>query len=296
MIKGSSNGPDQGLPKNIFMYWHDGFEDAPEVVHVCLRQAQKLNPGWTFHLLDRHSIKEYLPNNPVLPERWDSLDNAKKANLYRVWLLDQFGGLWIDATAFCMIPFDEWLPERMSTGLLFFRDPGPDRILSNWFIVSHPQNSIVKKFIESYVTYWNSHSFRVIGHPVHPVLKLVARVFGRSPALSRLWLTRPFTRWLRVSPYFAFHYIFHELLRNDSTARALWDEMPYISAKQSHMLLRHGLNSPISPEIEQELSSPATPIFKLTWKQIPDPIRPGTVWERLVELSNQPAGQSVSAR
>ena len=61
-----------------------------------------------------------------------------RANVLRMELLARHGGVWVDATCFCVRPLDEWLPAQMSSGFFAFARPARSRLLANWFLAARP--------------------------------------------------------------------------------------------------------------------------------------------------------------
>jgi hypothetical protein len=69
---------------------------------------------------------------------------AGKSDLIRVMLLAKFGGIWADATTFCLKPLSDWLHDEVRTnGFFCFRQlvEAKDREMISWFLAStagHP--------------------------------------------------------------------------------------------------------------------------------------------------------------
>ena len=57
-------------------------------------------------------------------------------------MLRQHGGVWADATSFCLRPLDDWLNAAYAAGFFAFRNPAKDRMMANWFIASEPDNAL----------------------------------------------------------------------------------------------------------------------------------------------------------
>ena len=67
-------------------------------------------------------------------------------------LLAKFGGVYVDADVFCVIPLDDWLFETMSHNFFTMSLQGRDRIegkkrsVVSWFIASFPHAYITDKW------------------------------------------------------------------------------------------------------------------------------------------------------
>jgi mannosyltransferase OCH1-like enzyme len=91
------------------MLWFQGFADAPPLVQACLESWRRFNPTWRVVALNRASLPEWVDLDQAIdPERRD-LDMRKVANVARLCLLRRHGGVWADATSFCLRPLDDCL-------------------------------------------------------------------------------------------------------------------------------------------------------------------------------------------
>jgi len=91
-----------------------------------------------------------------------------------------------------------------------------------------------------------------------------------------------------------YHYAFHDLVQTDPECREIWDRMPEVRADGAVSLLRHGLNEAFDDEARSLLAAPdRAPLYKLTWKGIPE--RPGkdSVLAHLLKLNREEARQSL---
>ena len=110
------------LQRTIWMYWGQGFENAPEVVRICLRSWKSRNPGWRVVELTNANVSEYV-DEPTLAKirALKNIRIQKFANLIRLYLISRYGGVWVDATCFCCRPLDDWLHDYMGSGFFAFR-------------------------------------------------------------------------------------------------------------------------------------------------------------------------------
>jgi hypothetical protein len=50
----------QLIPRHIFIFWGQGFANAPEIIHQCVISWYLKNPTWKVLLLDWDNLNEYL--------------------------------------------------------------------------------------------------------------------------------------------------------------------------------------------------------------------------------------------
>jgi mannosyltransferase OCH1-like enzyme len=181
------------IPKIIWIYWAQGWHEAPPLVLDCLESWKRGNPGWEVRALDATLARDLI-NGEMFPFR--AMSETHRANLVRLHLLSNYGGVWADATVFCERPLDEWLMQASTTGFFAFSRPGLDRLLSTWFLAAAPQHPLVVNWLRLAERYW-----RVVEKP-------------------------SFYHW--------FHYLFADMCRSDSRLRNIWRATPRVSADPAH--------------------------------------------------------------
>jgi len=219
------------IPKKIWIFWYQGWNDAPEIVKKCLQTWKKSNPAWTIHPLDKNSISEFIDLGQIIPNLQDNnIPLEALSDIIRISLLNKYGGIWVDSTLYCNRPLEHWLDELTSHGFFAFSDPGPNRLVSSWFLVSSQSNYIVEK--------WEQET-------------------------TRYWMTRD-----ERHHYFWFHYLFGNLYRDNKKFRHMWDLIPKISADKPHYFIpyEHKLHRQITLEDKGVIENEGVPVFKLTHK------------------------------
>ena len=228
------------LPERIWVYWDQGWDRAPMIVKRCLSSWVDKNPTWEVHRLDRASVRQHTPDIPrKLFGR--GLPIAALSDFIRASLLKRYGGVWADATLWCQVPLNDWIPQTMGAGFFAFEKPAADRPLSSWFLAATTHHYILDRWLEE--------------------------------ALS-LWLQRGFLReskkfWPAWGPhlrdrYFWLHRLFQQLIDDDPAVNALWSRAPKISANGPHFLQMQGLGRELSDEARYDIDVGGAPVYKLT--------------------------------
>ena len=100
--------PSANVPNIIWMFW-DRWPDAPAVVRHCVASWVVMNPTWRVQLLSDADVLTYLPSGWTR-EKWSNITvGAHRGDVLRIVLLERFGGVWADATLFCLLPLDRWI-------------------------------------------------------------------------------------------------------------------------------------------------------------------------------------------
>jgi hypothetical protein len=256
-----------GIPRVIWIFWWQGFEHAPDLVHMCVRSWRQYNPTWEIVLLDRHSVFQHLDTKdmPTLPR--SDITIQKAANIIRINLLDQHGGIWVDATCFCTRPLDDWLPDAAITGFFAFANPGRARKLANWFLVSRKEHPLISSFTAEHNKFWSSNTFERAGKPVGRIIdSLFSMLVSRLPALGDACFHQLFISVFQSYPYFIFHYHFAFLLKRKPHLAASWENVPKISAQDAHQFQRLAIQTELNHEARELMDNASSPVQKLSWK------------------------------
>jgi len=211
------------------MVWFQGWENAPEVALASLASWRRFNAGWLLHALTLSDLRRFLPDADL--QRILSTEKPPEAasDLVRLELMHRYGGVWADATTLCAKPLDDWLPAKMDSGFFAFERPGPDRMLSTWFLAAESGAYIVEKWRAAAIDYWADRDAR--------------------------------------DDYFWVHKLFARCYRTDIYFRMDWDRTPKHSAAHNYHFgpnSRTLLDPPA--QVYRDASNPPEPVIKLTHK------------------------------
>jgi hypothetical protein len=212
-------------PRIIWTAWFQGWDAAPELVRSCIRSWEDRNPGWELRVLSNSNLRTWLTPEVDLPPAAGGWMTAQAySDLVRITLLARYGGVWVDATTWCAQPLDDWLPELSQSGFFAFAQPGPDRMLSSWFLAASQDSLIVQRWDAACHAYWH----------------------GRDVE----------------DAYFWFHYQFAVSYETDPGFAAMWDAVPKRSAQPPHEL-QYVLLEPVSEYHARALAGATAPVHKL---------------------------------
>lgn len=145
-----AQAPSRTVPKKIWIYWAQGWDEAPRVVLICRASWKVRNPDWEIISLDDRTLPEYVALDPSLEAK--HIPRVWYADIARLHLLAKYGGVWADATTLCATPLHEWLPGVMQTG--FFAFDKPKTTLVSWFLATEKDNELMQKWAAYADKYW----------------------------------------------------------------------------------------------------------------------------------------------
>jgi hypothetical protein len=243
------------LQKIIWSCWLQGRDSAPELVRKCLQSWELRNPGWDFRCLDAATIGRYVDLGDYVDLTRQQITAASLADLLRLLLLHEYGGVWVDATTFCNAPLDEWIAQASQTGFFAFARPAEDRELATWCIAAHPGNQLMAKWAARSFAYWN----------------------GRTATRDYFWV----------------HHQFGELISVDPEAFAAWQRVPRISADGPHTVQTAGVYASFD-EVQHQVDWSAS-LFKLTHRLDNHRIQRNSLVSRLLDLCGQTEAKCTEA-
>ncbi|MFC7527715.1 capsular polysaccharide synthesis protein [Actinoplanes sp. GCM10030250] len=132
----------------IFMYWAQGFTEAPPVVQACLAALKANNPGSRVHEITDANVRNYVD----VPEDL-ALDRRHFSDVLRLLLLEKFGGVWVDATCYVTEPLRPRVDAALAgSGVFAFNYTGP--FISNWFLAARPDSYVLHLWRAAALLWW----------------------------------------------------------------------------------------------------------------------------------------------
>lgn len=150
--------------KRVWVLWWEGVEEMPEVVKHCCHSMQRHAAGYEVVVLTKDNYNEYakLPEYIVDHFEKGDIEIVHLADILRVFLLCQHGGIWLDATVF----LSDDLPADYLDRAFFSSNTGNRTSIfaskgrwSGYFMaVSHSHTVLFDFLREMYTEYWKEHN------------------------------------------------------------------------------------------------------------------------------------------
>lgn len=253
------------------MYWHQGWDRAPNIIKQCVRTWQKHNPTWDIYLLDAKNVTNKIELLPILGKLQPPLPAL--SDVIRILLLKKYGGVWADTTVWCMRPLDNWIESASKTnGFFAYEKPAPDRPISNWFLAANKDSRILDLWhsaMQDVLAKTQKHARyrRIVSHQVANggILHVILRKYKRYIPIHYQFrfLLFPELNNPRIGEYFWSHYLFQELLDYNDEFRNLWSSGVKMGAEDPLFLRRFGLLNPPTDKTNSLIKNNLTNVFKL---------------------------------
>jgi len=155
--------------KNIWMCWFQGFEDQnmPTLNKKCLNRWIELNENeWNINFISFSNINNYVPEFFDIVKN-KNLSLAKKSDLLRLLLLNKYGGVWVDASVYPMLPLTNFIDVILNETMFFayrfmprsLDNQNGHREISSWFLVSDRiENYLISELKNSFIEKINNNN------------------------------------------------------------------------------------------------------------------------------------------
>lgn len=179
----------------IWQYWHQGEENAPELIKRCFDSVKRIegdtiSGGKRVIVLSYDTIKDYIK----LPEKYCRLVESGKmkiahfSDILRLYLLKEYGGIWIDSTIFLSgkIPENVWAADFC----VMQKDPLKDlqeNKMSCFFIRAKKGSTNVFGILKALEYYWAKNDFVLNYFMFEHISTMLSGIGGGSGARMGLY-------------------------------------------------------------------------------------------------------------
>lgn len=95
---------DPGLKNRIWVCWWQGLDNAPDIVKQCVKSIQNNAPNYTVTVITDDNYREFADIPAWIEEKYKKgiIPKAHFSDILRLSLLADHGGMWLDATTWCV--------------------------------------------------------------------------------------------------------------------------------------------------------------------------------------------------
>ena len=216
----------------VWVCWLQGYEQAPVIVKKCIDSIKKSTTR-RINIISLDNMNQYyqLPEYIIDKHKKGYISNTELADILRVSLLSDFGGIWIDATIF--------IPNHL-----------PDDVLKYNFFSCKRKSSKHSGYVSEYL--WTT--FLLASHNNCVITTAVKDLF------YEYWKTNDY-----LIDYLLLDYFIRLVYNNLPEARSLIDNLPYNNEKIEELQARMNLAFN-QKEYDKLINESNTNFFKLSWR------------------------------
>lgn len=99
---------NSAIENNVFVFWWDGFDNAPVIVKKCLESVEKYYSNAKIYQIDKTNYQKYTDIDVAILNDFErgNISIQTFSDILRFNLLKNNGGVWIDATIYFTCEFD----------------------------------------------------------------------------------------------------------------------------------------------------------------------------------------------
>ncbi len=175
------------VPKRVFLFWSQGWDQAPELVQRVRDSWIMHNPGWEVILLDDDSLPDWIDMSVIAAA---DLPPRVVSDIVRLNILNDHGGVWADATMLCARPLDGWVDEAITPeGFWMYHGRDGGKGPASWFMASLPAALIILRWAVSANEFWADPPRR---YEFYWMDGLFARLMQTDEDFLASWLRVPY--------------------------------------------------------------------------------------------------------
>jgi hypothetical protein len=145
------------LPRIIWIFWDT--EELPKNISLIFNNNKNKLYNWDIKLLNNNNLKDYL-DITIFPKKYNDFSAQHKADLIRLKLLKQYGGVWIDAgiiinnTDELENIFKQSIDDKneLTAFTLIEKDNSYKyhQYIENWFLIAPKNSKIISLWLEEF--------------------------------------------------------------------------------------------------------------------------------------------------
>ena len=172
--------------KTIWVFWWQGENNAPTIVKKCINSIRKNSGSYNVIMIDKTNYREYIdiPKHILRKMSEKIISFTHFSDFYRMALLNEHGGIWIDASIYMKSSTRE---DYLEKSIFSIRNPGEDNLnISEWnwtvgVIGGWKGNSLFS--ISSFLLnkYWMDHNYCIDYFIFDYIIRLI---YDKSDAIK----------------------------------------------------------------------------------------------------------------
>lgn len=295
--------------KNVFSFWHSGYESAPPIVKSCIDSWRKgcARDGFTHHLIDGNTLLEWesalgdsdgaiLREFRINGKCWPDAKWRRYTDMLRLFLLKHFNGIWVDSTVLLISPINDWIPN--SGSLRRVQVPSNKSVLTieNWLILSMEKSEVIDAWADFLGEFMlkaprDAHQWKV---PKWSLERLIHRINALVPKTIGIWFHPLLLKIRPRAPYYAAYFALIFILRKNVELNRIHRYSLFFPFEMDawHLYNSSQRADLKMDEIDEGLFERLSllPFVKLDWKRSPDrkihDLEDGTVLKEFFQLSS----------
>lgn len=154
------------IKEPIWICWWQGEENCPEIIQCCINSVRKNSNGHEVILINKENYNKYIKMPDYILDKLNRnmITITHFSDLLRVSLLDEYGGLWVDASLYLSgeISYDIFKKEFFTRKITNY--VGENVAQGRWsaYLFGGAPNCILFSFLrEVFLKYWENNNILI---------------------------------------------------------------------------------------------------------------------------------------
>lgn len=153
--------------KIIWTMWLQGADKMPEIVTICNESVEKNRGEYQHIILTYNNLSDYIKIPDFIFDKWKKgiISNANFSDYIRISVLDEYGGIWLDATVLLNKPLlyksIEDYPQYHAKGINSFSNDFLYFEIHNWqgyFLCRFGKSKMYLFLRKAFEMYWKDYN------------------------------------------------------------------------------------------------------------------------------------------
>lgn len=176
-VKGCKS--QSSIPHICWIYWKQGIDNAPDIIKCCVQSLKTLflKNCWSVNVLDLSEARNLTDIPLYIWEKYEKgmICEAHFSDIIRISLLENYGGVWMDATVYSSE--NEIIPDFLISSDFFayrnFMKNDSYINISNWLLAASKKQIFIKHMKAILYEYWKKENTSIQYYMFHIIFKLV---------------------------------------------------------------------------------------------------------------------------
>jgi hypothetical protein len=148
------------IPKIIWQTHNYEYENIPEHLKKCMLSWKMANPDWDHRYVDHNERETFIKEKyPELQEIYRRKKNMFQADIWRIAVVHEFGGVYVDMDSWCKKPLSYMMQDENYNFLItepYDNNPGDSLHINNAMFAAPRRSESLKNMIDEIVSQYKN--------------------------------------------------------------------------------------------------------------------------------------------
>lgn len=234
--RSENNGAPIGATSPIWVFWWQGRAQMPGIVSICFKSLLEYAGKHRVMLLTQENFRDYvqMPDYILTKLQNQQISITHFSDILRIYLLNRYGGIWVDSTILFTRNLDDIVPVDMPFYTLRHIAHSCNVVRGKWtsFFFACGKGNILPVLMQNLLfSYWSRHSkignyllfdylFALAYDHIPAIAKMIDRIPVKEMSPLFYYMEKPYDRHLaqKFCDDYGFHKLTYKIKLKEMTA------------------------------------------------------------------------------